>query len=139
MYREDIEVERVREEVDSLLYHTDSLISYDPDDIHFYLELPQDYCMDCIVRAQTSALSIDEYETIRLIDLEDYSQEACSRQMGVARTTVQQIYDTARRKVATALVEGRTLRIEGGDYVLCDGKEHVCNCGGCRKHRCHNV
>ncbi len=61
VYREDIEVDRVRDEVDSLLYHTDSLISYDPDDVHFYLELPKDYCMDCIVRAQTSSLSIDEY------------------------------------------------------------------------------
>ena len=61
VYREDVEVERVRNEVDSLLYHTDSLVSYDPDDVHFYLELPKEYCMDCIVRAQTSALSIDEY------------------------------------------------------------------------------
>ena len=84
-------------------------------------------------------MTVDEYETIRLIDKENFSQEECGINMGVARTTVQQIYDTARRKVATALVEGRTLRIEGGDYVLCDGKEHVCKCGGCRKHRCHNV
>ena len=88
--------------------------------------------------SQPVIMTVDEYETIRLMDKENFSQEECGSYMGVARTTVQQIYDTARKKVATALVEGRTLKIEGGDYVLCDGKEHVCNCGGCRKHRCHN-
>lgn len=61
VYREDIEVDAVKDEVDGLLYHTDSLISYDPDDVRFYLELPEEYCADCIVRAQTSSLSIDEY------------------------------------------------------------------------------
>ena len=61
VYREDIEVETVRDQVDGLLYHTDSLISYDPDDVRFYLEIPEEYCTDCVVRAQTSSLSIDEY------------------------------------------------------------------------------
>lgn len=61
VYRTDVEVKTVQEEVDGLLYHTDSLISYDPDDVRFYLELPEEYCNDCIVRAQTSSVSIDEY------------------------------------------------------------------------------
>lgn len=60
-YREDVDVKDIQDEVDGLLYHTDSLISYDPDDIHFYLELPAEYCIDSVVRAQTSSMSIDEY------------------------------------------------------------------------------
>ena len=56
--------------------------------------------------------------------------------MAIARTTVQGIYDSARRKLADALVNGKLLRIEGGDYILCDGLEQTCGCGGCRRHRC---
>lgn len=79
-------------------------------------------------------LNVDEYETLRLIDREGFSQEECGGYMGVARTTVQQIYTTARKKIADALVEGRPLLIFGGDYCLCDGTEETCNCGGCQKH-----
>lgn len=80
-------------------------------------------------------LTVDEYETIRLIDREGFSQEECSTYMQVGRTTVQLIYNSARKKLATALVDGLLLRIEGGDYQLCDGKEEFCGCGGCKKHR----
>lgn len=81
-------------------------------------------------------LSVDEYEAIRLIDKQGFSQEECASYMQVARTTVQMIYNSARKKVADALVDGLPLRIEGGDYRLCDGQEEYCGCGGCRKHRC---
>ena len=80
-------------------------------------------------------MTVDEYETLRLIDREGFSQEACGEYMKIARTTVQQIYTSARRKVADALVEGRILKIEGGDYQLCDGQESFCGCGGCQRHK----
>lgn len=80
-------------------------------------------------------LQIDEYETLRIIDREGFSQEQCGEYMHIARATVQQIYTSARKKIADALVEGRPIHISGGEYLLCDGKEHMCECGGCRKHR----
>lgn len=83
-------------------------------------------------------LTVDEFEAIRLIDEQGFSQEECSSYMQVARTTAQAIYNTARAKIATALVEGMPLRIEGGDYRLCEGKEDVCHCGGCQRHRYGN-
>lgn len=63
----------------------------------------------------TLSLSLDEFECIRLIDKEGYSQDECAKSMHVGRTTVQQIYTTARKKIATALVNGHILLIEGGD------------------------
>ncbi|MFI3227690.1 MAG: DUF134 domain-containing protein [Clostridia bacterium] len=80
-------------------------------------------------------LQIDEYETLRIIDREGFSQEQCGEYMHIARATVQQIYTSARKKLADALVEGRPIHISGGEYLLCDGKEHKCGCGGCRKHK----
>lgn len=81
-------------------------------------------------------MSVDEYETIRLIDLEGFTQEECANQMNIARTTVQGIYTDARKKIAESLVNGKVLKIEGGDYKLCDGLEKSCGGGGCRRFRC---
>ena len=80
-------------------------------------------------------LTIDEYEVIRLLDKEGFSQEQCGEYMDIARTTVQQIYASARKKIAEALVEGFPIRIEGGNYLLCDSKEKTCGCNGCKKQK----
>ena len=80
-------------------------------------------------------LTVDEYETLRLIDKEGMSQEQCSEFMQVARGTVQQMYKNARRKLADMLVDGLPLRIEGGDYRLCDGNGHPCSCMTCFKQK----
>ena len=82
--------------------------------------------------APAVCLSLDEYEAIRLIDREGMSQEECGDYMRIARTTVQQIYSSGRKKLAQALVEGLPLRIAGGDFSLCDGTEQRC----CRRN-CH--
>lgn len=77
-------------------------------------------------------MTVDEYETIRLIDQEGFDQEACAQQMNIARTTVQGIYGRARQKIADALVGGKVLLIEGGEYRLCDEPEEFCG-PGCRR------
>lgn len=65
-------------------------------------------------------LSVEEYEVIRLIDLEGLEQTECAERMDVARSTVQRMYSEAKRKVADSIVNGKMLRIEGGDYILCE-------------------
>ena len=81
-------------------------------------------------------MTVEEYETIRLIDLEKLTQEECGERMQVARTTIQKIYTDAREKVAESLVNGCILKIEGGDYQLYSEIEKPMGCGSCRRSRC---
>ena len=73
-----------------------------------------------ITDSEPVVMSLDEFETIRLLDREGLTQEQCAERMGVARTTVTAIYDSARRKIAEALTEGKRLMIRGGNYALND-------------------
>ena len=79
-------------------------------------------------------MTVDEFEAIRLIDLEGFTQEESAEQMNIARTTVQAIYSEARRKLAESLIEAKVLLIEGGEYRLCDGSGNGCG-RGCRARR----
>jgi len=80
------------------------------------------------------SMTVDEYETIRLIDLEGFTQEKCAEQMEISRTTVQGIYSGARKRLADALVHGKVLSIEGGEFLLCDGQGRGCG-PGCHRYR----
>ncbi len=86
--------------------------------------------------AELINMTVDEYEAIRLIDLEGLNQAQCATQMNVARTTVQGIYIEARRKLAESLVNGKILIIEGGEYQLSCDDENVC--GKYCRRRGHN-
>ena len=63
-------------------------------------------------------LGIDELEAIRLADLDGLYQERAAEQMKVSRQTFGRIVSAARQKVAQALVEGMSLRIEGGEIEM---------------------
>ncbi len=81
-------------------------------------------------------LTVDEFEAIRLIDYEKRTHAQCAQQMGVSRTTVTEMYERARGKLADCIVNGKTLRISGGNYALCDGSAWPCcgkKCGRARR------
>lgn len=88
-----------------------------------------------IAGEETVVLTVEEYETLRLMDYLGLNQEEAALQMDVARTTVQRIYAQARQKLAVFLVEGRPLHIGGGSYTLCPQQ----SCHGCGHpcKRCH--
>lgn len=73
-------------------------------------------------------LTIEEYETIRLIDYHGLSQLECAEMMDVARTTVQAIYESARFKIADAFINRKTIFIKGGHYTLCNHGSEVKHC-----------
>ncbi|OUQ80251.1 DUF134 domain-containing protein [Flavonifractor sp. An100] len=79
-------------------------------------------------------MTVDEFESIRLIDWEGMTQEQCASQMMVARATAASIYESARRKLADVLVHGRMLTITGGEVTVCQDSQ-IC-CGRCGQENC---
>ena len=75
-------------------------------------------------------LTVDEFEAIRLADQQGLYQEEAATRMGVSRQTFGRIVDAARTKIATALVEGYAIRIEGGEVRIADIRRF--QCGDCR-------
>ncbi len=71
-------------------------------------------------------LTVEEYETLRLIDYEGLTQEECAEHMNLVRTSVTAIYAGARKKLADCIVNGKALVIGGGNYELCQGNLSCC-------------
>lgn len=70
-------------------------------------------------------MALEEYEVIRLVDYEKLTHEQASECMGVSRPTLTRIYEQARHKLATSLIEGRSFLIEGGEVKL-TGDRYLC-------------
>jgi predicted DNA-binding protein (UPF0251 family) len=77
-------------------------------------------------------LSLDEYEAIRLADGEGLYQEQAALMMNISRQTFGRIIESAHRKVADVLVNGKALKIEGGDVSMAKTKQIRC-------HRCRQT
>jgi predicted DNA-binding protein (UPF0251 family) len=67
---------------------------------------------------QDVSLSLEEVESIRLKDLEGLEQEECAQQMHISRPTFHRILELARKKLADALINGKAIQIEGGNFEL---------------------
>jgi predicted DNA-binding protein (UPF0251 family) len=71
-------------------------------------------------------LAIDEFEAIKLADLEGLYQEQAAGKMNVSRQTFGRIIDSAHKKVAEALVKGKALKIEGGEFEMVAMRKFRC-------------
>jgi predicted DNA-binding protein (UPF0251 family) len=63
-------------------------------------------------------LSVEEAEAIRLKDLEGLEQEQGAEKMNISRPTFQRVLASARQKMADALLNGKAIRIEGGNFEM---------------------
>jgi len=71
-------------------------------------------------------LTVDEFEAIKLADLENLYQEQAAEKMNVSRQTFGRIIDSAHNKVADALVKGKALKIEGGEFEMAAMRKFRC-------------
>jgi uncharacterized protein len=71
-------------------------------------------------------LTVDELEAIRLADLEGLYQEQAAEKMKVSRPTFGRIVESAHKKVAEALVKGKALKIEGGEFEMASMRNFKC-------------
>jgi len=74
-------------------------------------------------------LSLEELEALRLKDLEGLDQNACAERMKLSQSTFQRILSGARVKLTRAIVEGKAIRIEGGNYQFATGWWICQQCG----------
>ncbi|MDP8233725.1 MAG: DUF134 domain-containing protein [Candidatus Saelkia tenebricola] len=67
-----------------------------------------------LIKLEGVHMTIDEFEAIRLSDLEGLTQEEVSRSMKVHRSTISRILESAHKKIADALVNIKAIKIEDG-------------------------
>lgn len=94
------------------------------------------------MKLKNVVLSVDEVEAMRLADMQGLYQAEAAEKMNVSRQTFGRIVQSARKKVAEALVEGKTICIEGGNIAqVCPGHpvegENVCVCLYCGYEKPH--
>lgn len=81
-------------------------------------------------------LTIEELEAIRLKDLGGLEQEACAERMGVSRPTYHRILTSARQKVAEALIKGKAIKVEGGNFQVVIKYFRCLKCGHQWEEKC---
>lgn len=96
------------------------------------------FCPNGCAEGEPILLTLDEYEVIRLVDFEQQTHEQCATQMDISRSTVQEIYESARHKIAACLVHGKPMRITGGNYRICGGREHPLCRRSCQAQETHD-
>ena len=67
---------------------------------------------------EETVLTVDEFEAVRLVDLEGMDQEQAAKKMGISQPTLNRLLKSARKSMADGIVKGKAIRIEGGRYRI---------------------
>ncbi len=87
-----------------------------------------------LIDLESIDLAIDEYEALRLNDKEEMTQKQAAEKMNISQPTFHRTLKNARHKVARALVEGKAIKIHGGEYKMRRGfgkPPSTCKCPNC--------
>ena len=79
-----------------------------------------------MVELEESILTVDEVEAVRLKDLEGLDQEEAAKRMNISQPTFHRLVLVARKKIADAIINGKAIRVEGGNFkfVGVRGRRH---------------
>ena len=75
---------------------------------------------------EKSILTIDEFEAIRLKDLEGLEQAECAKRMNISQPTFHRLILSARKNIADGIVNGKAIKIEGGNFKVISGSRDFC-------------
>jgi len=82
-----------------------------------------------MVDLEEAVLAVDEFEAVRLKDLEGLEQETAARRMGISQPTFHRMISSARKKIADAIVNGKAIKIEGGVFEMAGMRRYRCRKG----------
>ncbi len=71
-----------------------------------------------MIDLEETILTVDEFEAVRLKDLEELEEEEAAKKMGISQPTFNRLVNSARKKIAEAIVKGKAIKIMGGQYKL---------------------
>jgi predicted DNA-binding protein (UPF0251 family) len=77
-----------------------------------------------LIELEEVILELDEFEAIKLADLEELYQEDAAEKMKISRPTFGRIIASAHKKIADALVNGKAIKISGGNVISADFKKN---------------
>lgn len=72
-------------------------------------------------------LNVDEFEAVRLKDLEGLEQEECAKKMNISQPTFHRLALSARKKIADGIVNGKALKIDGGNFKIIGKGKGFCH------------
>jgi len=78
------------------------------------------------INPQEVVLTVEKMEAIRLKDIEELELEECAQEMNVSRTTFSRILESARKSIADALLNGKAIKIEGGNFEVSAIRQFGC-------------
>lgn len=71
-----------------------------------------------MIDLEESIVTVDEFETVRLKDLKGMEEGEAAKKMKISQPTFNRLLNSARKKIADAIVNGKAIKIEGGNYVM---------------------